>query len=198
MIRLNMGPMKKVTVLFSGGIDSTSAAILLKSAGLTVRGLFINFGQASQKMEQRSVARLKDIIGISVDEIHVGSRSALGIGELTGRNTFLISAALLLGNCDSGGIAIGIHSGTSYYDCSPDFAEKIDELVRQCSGGRLSIVAPFIRWSKDDVYSYFLSQNIPLHETYSCEAGTSPPCRRCMSCRDRVRLECSLNGAQSG
>jgi 7-cyano-7-deazaguanine synthase len=136
--------MNKVTVLFSGGIDSTSTVILMKSAGLTVRGLFVDFGQASRQMEQRSVARLKDIIGISVDEIHVSSLSSHGIGQLTGRNAFLIFTALLLGNCDSGGIAIGVHSGTAYYDCSPDFVEKIDALVRQCSGGKISILAPFV------------------------------------------------------
>lgn len=190
--------MKKATVLFSGGVDSTSVALLLKSSGWAVRGLFIDYGQASRHMERRSVARLRDLIGIDVDEIQVTSLSLHGIGELTGRNGFLIFCAVLLGNCTAGGLAIGIHSGTPYYDCSPDFAEKIDALVQQCSEGRLSILTPFVHWSKDDVYSYFLSQNISLHETYSCEAGTTPPCGQCASCRDRKRLECSLKSAQSG
>jgi 7-cyano-7-deazaguanine synthase len=190
--------MKKATVLFSGGIDSTSAALLLKSSGWAVRGLFIDYGQAARHLERKAVARLKDLIGITVDEIHIGSLSPHGIGELTGRNALLIFSAVLLGNCNSGGIAIGIHSGTPYYDCSPDFAEKIDALVQQCSDGKLSILAPFVHWSKDDIYSYFMSQHIPLHETHSCEAGTTPSCGQCASCRDRKRLECSLEGAQSG
>ncbi len=70
-------------------------------------------------------------------------------------------------------------------------------LVQQCSDGNLSLLTPFLHWSKDDVYSYFLSQGIPLEETYSCEAGTAPACGQCASCHDRQRLECSLRSASS-
>jgi 7-cyano-7-deazaguanine synthase len=148
-------------------------------------------------MERKSIARIKNLIGIEVDEIQISSFSSYGVGELTGRNALLIFSAVLIGNCGSGGIAIGIHSGTPYYDCSPDFAKKIDVLVQQCSDGKFSILTPFLHWSKDDVYSYFLSQGIPLEETYSCEAGTAPPCGQCASCLDRKRLECSLRSASS-
>jgi 7-cyano-7-deazaguanine synthase len=190
--------MKKATVLFSGGIDSTSTAILLKSSGLAVRGLFVDYGQPSRDMERRSVERIQGKVGIAVDEICVSSLCSHGTGELTGRNALLIFSAVLLGNCDSGAIAIGIHAGTPYYDCSPDFTEKIDALVQQCSNGKLCVVAPFVHWSKDDVYSYFLSQCIPLADTYSCEAGLSPACGHCASCLDRKRLECSPGSALSG
>lgn len=187
--------MKNATVLFSGGIDSTSTALFLKSAGFAVRGLFVDFGQASRHMERNSIDRLKDLIGITVDEIQISSSSSHGTGELRGRNALLIFSAVLLGNCAPGGIAIGVHAGTPYYDCSSEFTEKIDELVRECSGGKLFVLAPFVRWSKDDVYSYFLSQNISLDATYSCEAGIKPRCGQCASCLDRKRLECSLSGA---
>jgi 7-cyano-7-deazaguanine synthase len=191
--------MKRATVLFSGGIDSTSTALLLKSSGFDVRGLFVDYGQASRQAERKSVDRLRQIIEIRVDEVHVApSSSRFGVGELTGRNAFLIFCAALLGNCEPGGIAIGIHSGTPYYDCSPEFVERIDALILECSSGKLSVLAPFVHWSKDDVYSYFLSQGIPLDETYSCEAGTVPSCGQCLSCRDRARLECSLRSASSG
>src|ERR1700682_4389478 len=63
--------MKRATVLFSGGIDSTSTALLLKSNGLAVRGLFVDFGQASRHMERKSIARLRNLIGIEVDEIQI-------------------------------------------------------------------------------------------------------------------------------
>lgn len=189
--------MKRATVLFSGGIDSTSTAVLLKSKGLAVRGLFVDFGQASRHMERKSIGRLKDLVGIEVDEIQINSLSSHGVGELTGRNALLIFSAVMFGNCSVGGIALGIHNGTPYYDCSADFVAKIDTLVQQCSDGKFSVLAPFVHWSKDDVYSYFLSQSIPVEETYSCEAGAAPSCGRCASCLDRKRLECSLRSAPS-
>jgi 7-cyano-7-deazaguanine synthase len=186
--------MTTATVLLSGGIDSAATAEFLRSSGLVVRGLFVDYGQASLDMERGAVRRLTDSVGIPVDEIRVSSLSSQGVGELAGRNAFLIFSAVLLGGCNSGAIAIGIHSGTPYYDCSPDFAERIDALVQECSAGKLFVLAPFVHWSKDDVYSYFLSRNLPLDETYSCEAGTAPPCGLCTSCLDRKRLECSLKG----
>jgi 7-cyano-7-deazaguanine synthase len=93
----------------------------------------------------------------------------------------LIASALLLGSCHDGLLAIGIHAGTSYYDCSPSFLSRVEVLVRECSDGRVSVVAPFIEWSKDDVYSYFKAAQLPLHETYSCEAGVVPSCGDCAS-----------------
>jgi 7-cyano-7-deazaguanine synthase len=74
--------MKRATVLFSGGVDSTSTAVLLKSSGLAVRGLFVDFGQASRHMERKSIARLKNLIGMEVDEIQISSPSSYGSGEL--------------------------------------------------------------------------------------------------------------------
>ncbi|WP_210338414.1 7-cyano-7-deazaguanine synthase [Bradyrhizobium genosp. L] len=189
--------MKTATVLLSGGIDSASAVLLLRSNGFAVRGLFIDYGQAARDMERQAVARLRDVLGITVDELQVSTHAKHGAGELRGRNAFLVFAAVLLGNCEPGGIGIGIHAGTPYYDCSPDFVERLDELVQQCSDGKLTVLTPFVHWSKDDVYSYFLSQNISISATYSCEAGNQPPCDRCASCLDRKRLECSLGKGPS-
>src|SRR5205085_7712545 len=125
--------------------------------------------------------------------VHAQATETFGVGELTGRNAFLIFCAILLGGCQDGMLAIGIHAGTPYFDCSPSFVERIDPLVRECSNGRVSLLAPFVDWSKGDVYSYFVNSKIPLSRTYSCEAGLMPPCGQCLSCQDRARLECSQN-----
>lgn len=178
----------RATVLFSGGIDSTSCIHLFQEKGYEVRGIFINFGQAAAGRETESVSRLSSLLCIPVTTLEASSRTVFGAGELVGRNAFLIFSALLLGGCHDGLLAIGIHAGTGYYDCSPAFLSRADQLVQECSNGRVSLVAPFIDWSKDDIYSLFMASQLPLHETYSCEAGTIPPCGECASCRDRVRF----------
>lgn len=179
-----------MTVLFSGGIDSSSCVHLLKTQGFEVRGIFVNFGQASAAREAAAVDVLQDILGIEVDRISASARGEFVTGELIGRNSFLIFSALLLGRCYDGLLALGIHAGTPYFDCSPAFVERIDPLVRDSTDGRLGVIAPFLGWQKDDVYSYFLSSGLPLSSTYSCEAGTIPPCGSCASCKDRIRIEC--------
>ncbi len=180
----------RATVLFSGGIDSASCIHLLQRDGYHVEGLFFDFGQAAAAMERRSVELLSARMSVRVMTVEATSAKNFGSGELTGRNAFLIFGALLLGNCRAGLLAIGIHAGTPYFDCSPAFVSRIEPLVQECTNGAVSIVAPFLNWTKDEVYSYFKNSVIPLEETYSCEAGSSAACGHCASCKDRAKIEC--------
>jgi 7-cyano-7-deazaguanine synthase len=182
--------MADATVLFSGGIDSTSAVHFLRTKDFSVRGLFVDFGQASARMERRAIKNLQRLLDIPITEVSASGPANFGAGELTGRNAFLVFSALLLGGCDRGILALGIHDGTPYFDCSMAFLGRIDGLVSECTDGKVSISAPFAEWSKDEIYSYFLSLNIPLDSTYSCEAGAEIACGICASCRDRKRIEC--------
>jgi 7-cyano-7-deazaguanine synthase len=183
----------RATVLFSGGIDSTSCIHLLKKDGYEVNGVFVDFGQASARMERRSVELLSKRLSFPVSIVQASANKNFGTGELLGRNAFLTFSALLLGGCHDGLLALGIHSGTPYFDCSPAFIARIEPLVQECTDGSVSVLAPFVHWTKDEVYSYFIASRIPLTETYSCEGGTNPPCGACTSCNDRARLECLPN-----
>lgn len=182
-----------VTVLFSGGVDSTACIRFFLERGNEVRGLFVNFGQAAEQAEARAVKELNEHLGIRVSVVEAKPERTFGAGEIVGRNAFLIFTAITIGGCRQGLLAIGVHAGTPYYDCSPAFIERANTLVRECTNDRVNVVAPFVHWSKDDVYSYFFNLRLPLSQTYSCEAGTTPACGRCASCADRMRFECWQN-----
>jgi 7-cyano-7-deazaguanine synthase len=184
---------RPVTVLFSGGVDSTSCVRFFSDRDYDVRALFVDYGQAATAAEAQAVETLKALLNVPLTVINASSDLSFGTGELVGRNAFLIFAAIFLGGCKEGLLAIGVHAGTPYYDCSATFIDRVNVLVEECTNGRLSVVAPFVRWSKDDVYSFFSTLKLPLSRTYSCEAGSVPPCGQCASCKDRVRFECSLN-----
>lgn len=179
------------TVLLSGGIDSAACVHFLQGGGHDVVGVFVDFGQPAAKQERQYTRSISDYFSIPLRIVQASTQETFGTGELAGRNAFLMFSAILLGGCHNGLLAIGIHAGTPYFDCSPAFVARIDPLIRECSNGRVSVLAPFVDWSKDDVYSYFVNARIPLKETYSCEAGVVPPCNECASCKDRARLECS-------
>jgi 7-cyano-7-deazaguanine synthase len=186
---------KQVTVLFSGGVDSTSCVRFFSDRDYDVRTLFVDYGQAAAAAEAQAVETLKTLMNVPLTVIKARSDLSFGTGELVGRNAFLIFAAMFLGGYKEGLLAIGVHAGTPYYDCSPTFIDRVNVLVQECTNGRLTVVAPFVRWSKDDVYSFFSALKLPLSHTYSCEAGSVPPCGRCASCMDRVRFECSQSAA---
>jgi 7-cyano-7-deazaguanine synthase len=178
------------TVLMSGGIDSTACAYHLRSRGLAVDGVFINYGQAAAEREAKAVTSIANHLGIVVRNVGIEGSQECGPGELLGRNAFMIFTALFFTRGRSGLLGLGLHAGTPYYDCSEEFIASIGRLVAEHTDGRVSVVTPFITWTKKDVYDYFVSTGLPTEATYSCEAGTEPTCGVCASCRDRRALGC--------
>jgi 7-cyano-7-deazaguanine synthase len=178
------------TVLMSGGIDSAACAWMLQSQGYRLRALFIDYGQPAAAHEATAVEGLCDQLAIPLSKISVAGMPVFGPGELIGRNAFFVFTALLATRGQSELIALGIHDGTSYYDCSGRFLSGISAEVAEHTDRRSSVVAPFIGWSKKDIVDYFRTTGLPLEMTYSCEAGSLPICGRCASCRDREALAC--------
>ena len=176
-------------VLMSGGLDSTACAHFLKRQGLLTRGLFIDFGQAAAEPEGAAVKKVSSQLGIEVETISFRSVRSYTAGEITGRNAFLILAALVSAPPGKHLVGIGIHAGTPYFDCSPQFLKAIGNIVQDCSNGRCSVVAPFVNWPKGDIHAYLREHNVPIDCTYSCELGALPPCGECLSCKDREMLD---------
>lgn len=178
-------------ILFSGGLDSAACAHYLRKNGHSVRGLFVDYGQRAAGREQIAAERLSKFLDVRLSTVRLTSEQSFGTGEIRGRNAFLIFSCMLLGDRHHAQeIALGIHSGTSYYDCSPAFVEGINRLVAEYSDGCTRVLAPFIQWKKQEIFQYAVNEGIPVEVSYSCEAGALPPCGVCLSCRDRRMLFC--------
>ena len=101
---------------------------------------------------------------------------------------FLVSTALLEAPNSVTAIATGLHAGTEYQDSSQEFINRMDEIVKDTTDGRVGIVSPFIKWSKADIFEYACQNSVPIELTYSCEKGAAQPCGDCLSCQDREAL----------
>ncbi len=172
-----------VTILFSGGLDSTSCVHIFSGEEYSRNLLFVDYGQLSNKQERSTVLQIAKEMEIPLKICEYKNNITLHSGEILGRNLFLLSAALMEGH-NKGIIAMGIHSGTSYYDCSPDFYKVAKEIVNNYSSGRLTFVAPFLNWDKLEIYNYFIKNKLNRYKTYSCELGLQQPCGKCRSCKD--------------
>lgn len=181
---------RKATVLMSGGMDSAACAHLLSAQGFAVQGIFVDFGQAAREQESRAVARVADSLDIPTITLRVAPPGDFSAGELIGRNAFLLTTAIFLGRVHEGLLAIGVHAGTPYYDCSAGFIDRLKALAEEHTDGRLTVTAPFLYWNKAQIHAYVLQSDLPVSATYSCESGTIPPCGSCASCRDRRALGC--------
>ena len=177
----------RLIVLMSGGIDSAACASLMLRGGRSVTGLFVDYGQKARSPERESASQLSKFLNIPLKIVSAALDGPLATGELVGRNAFLIFVAIMSCQLREGSVALGINSGTTYYDCTPAFLDSVNRLVAEYTNGCAQVVTPFMGWSKRDVFECFLSAALPLDLTYSCEAGEVPPCGKCL-------LRCRVGG----
>ena len=101
------------TVLMGGGIDSAACAHLLRSRGLLVSGLFVDHGQAAAYCEAKAVAAIEGHLALPIQRISLSGGEPLGVGELVGRNAFLIFTAMFATRARPGLLVLGLHAGMS-------------------------------------------------------------------------------------
>jgi 7-cyano-7-deazaguanine synthase len=182
---MRKGKGSRVRVLISGGIDSTLCIHLMQRAGYSVECLFIDYGQAARKQERQTVRRITSKMNVSFETVRVTASKRFFAGEHLGRNLFLISTGLLFETTPASALCIGIHAGSPYFDCSTPFFRRAARLTSELSSGRVALLAPLLSLNKTEIINLARKEGIPIHLTYSCERGTSPPCGRCSSCLDR-------------
>lgn len=178
----------KTVVLLSGGIDSSCCVAFYRQAGHEVTGVFVDYGQPVREPEERSATAIARHYAIPLHVIRLTRPSQISEGEIAGRNAFLVFAALLYQSLQSGLMALGIHAGSPYYDCSEHFIDHLNALLSGYSDGKVSVAAPFLEWSKKAVFDFCREAKVPVELTWSCEVGPLVPCGHCLSCEDRARL----------
>lgn len=104
------------------------------------------------------------------------------------RNGIFIS--YLVGLAESLGldtIFLAVHAGDHriYPDCTPSFIQRFDYLVNGYNPN-ISIEAPFINKSKQEIAQIALANNLPIEDTYSCYTGNMEPCGKCPTCIERI------------
>ena len=173
-------------VLASGGLDSSTLLALLISLNIRPTSLFIDYQQSAAIAEEAAITSICQTMGVPLRIVrHEGTR--FGGGEIRGRNAFLLHTGLLEFPVASGMIVMGIHAGTGYVDCSPDFVEVMQRSFDLHTGGSIAIVTPFLTWSKGDIWRLAVDLGAPIEQTYSCESNNQP-CGSCNSCMDRQAL----------
>lgn len=178
----------KTVVLLSGGIDSSCCIAFYQQAGLDVSGVFVDYGQPVREREEQSARAIAHYYSIPLHVVRSTGPAQISEGEIAGRNAFLVFAAFLHVPLQSVLIALGIHAGSPYYDCSAHFIGHLNALLSGYSDGRASVAAPFLEWSKKAVFDFCREAKVPVELTWSCEVGPLVPCGHCLSCEDRAHL----------
>lgn len=182
-------PSPRVWLLLSGGIDSAACLVFYLKREFRVECFHISFGQAASRSELNAAKRIAHHFDISLTILRWSGATDFTTGEIVGRNAFFLLGALVEIGDNSGILATGIHAGTPYFDCSQGFLSILQPVIDGYCDGRVRLAAPFVEWSKREVYAFCKAEGVPIDLTYSCETGMEQPCGECLSCRDRGALD---------
>jgi|SRR5208282_5692615 len=175
-------------ILVSGGMDSAACIDFYQRQGFAVSGLHMTYGQPAAQHEATAATTIAHHYRIPLTFVQlVGGRPKTD-GEILGRNAFLLFSALTEIEAFSAILALGVHSGTPYYDCSSNFISAVQSIIDGQCDGRIRVVAPFLEWTKKEIWDYCIEHSVPIDLTYSCERGLDHPCGSCLSCRDMEAL----------
>lgn len=176
------------TVLLSGGLDSAAAAVFLLQQGYDVQALFVEYGQpalAAERIASKAVALSLDL---RYETVAVQGIPAIS-GFLLGRNGLFLMLGLARFPPGAASIAMGIHAGTPYPDCTEGFVREGQALLDLYTGGQARFIAPFVMWNKAQVVKYLVSTRPDIPRiTFSCERAGETECGSCPSCLDLRRL----------
>lgn len=137
------------------------------------------------------------IESITNTKFYTPSRNFLFISLLTTIGEIL---AMKLGY-DEVAIGLGIHKHsenvyrTQYWDITPEFSDKINEVLVLNKNILVRLFTPFVDQSKDKIIKFLKDRNIPFSMTWTCydpKVSTNgqitiyKPCNECESCRERL------------
>lgn len=164
--------------------------------------LFVDYGQPCQPGEYRAARTLIEVIGLEPIEIvsvpqvaHIGVNTLRnGTEYFPSRNLFLLTlAAMYAYRLDISDLMIGLirDSADMLPDCSPEFLKRVGQLLN-LEYPRLTIHAPFITRTKNDIVQEAVQYGLNPQVTFCCNDLADHHCWRCSSCQDRLHTLRSL------
>lgn len=198
-------------VLLSGGLDSTTLLADRVHAGTARLALSVDYGQRHIR-EMSAALDIAEHYGIQHEILDLRGWGRLLTGSaltdpavdvphghyadesmkatiVPNRNATLLMAAAGVAisfGCDR--VLTAVHAGDHpiYPDCRPGFIGDVNRAVRTGTDHAVSIVAPFVQWTKTDIARHADELGVPIQLTWSCYEGKAEHCGQCGTCVERI------------
>ncbi|MCK5884664.1 MAG: 7-cyano-7-deazaguanine synthase QueC [Bacteriovoracaceae bacterium] len=199
----------KSVVVFSGGMDSTTALYKLISEGDEVSALTFDYGSKHNASEYNKAVQLCSKLNIVLTKIELPldryfKSSLLQSGEeipeghyqeetmkstvVPFRNGIMLSIAIgFAESMDADRVVIGNHSGDHaiYPDCRSSFINAMNDASKFGTYNEIGIYSPFCQMSKREIALEGEKLNINWNDTWSCYKGGEIHCGKCGTCVER-------------
>ena len=194
----------KVVTLVSGGLDSTVMSVLVREESIEQFPVFVNYGQINLDREREACFRNFSRLGLPQPRVvelpGYGRAFTSGLTDprkdivrdafLPGRNLlFLLCAGAVAHEVNADAIAIGLLDErlSLFPDQRRPFLVAASTLLREALGRSITVLTPLRSFGKPEVLA--IAKERGIQATYSCHAGTVPPCGNCIACREYDGLE---------
>lgn len=204
-----------LTVLHSGGLDSSTLLALCVYHGIPVHALRVHYGQRHSR-EMHASTSVCESLCVKADDIFTADlrklpewgviKGSSQLGDLEvpegrydeasmsatvvpNRNMMMLSVALAHAvSYGHAGVAYAAHAGDHaiYPDCRPSFVHAMGQAFDHASEEPMWLFAPFLMLSKADIATQAKLLRLPVELTYSCYAGREKHCGRCGTCVERL------------
>lgn len=208
--------MKPCAVLFSSGLDSTTALYWARKRFSPVQALTFDYGQRHSieiRMARRAAARLGVPLAVlKVDFSRIGGSVLVDKSKRLPRfkdsmrpseppatyvpfrnGVFLAMAAAWAEAHGAADLVCGFHvlDSPDYPDTRKEFVRAMEKAInlgtRAAFGGpRMRIHAPFVGLDKAAIIAAGRALGVDYSYSYSCYAGGRVPCGKCAACRLRA------------
>jgi len=203
----------KAVCLISGGMDSATLAYLARDEGYDLICLHFNYGQRTERKERASALKIAGLLDaeefIEVDlaylarfggssltdqqlavDRHRDDRVGIPNTYVPFRNANLLSIATSCAEArGAAAIFIGVQSQdySGYPDCRPQFIEAFQRVVDTGTRDetRITIMAPFLNMTKQDILSLGRTLGVQYQHTWSCYQNEEKACGVCGACHFR-------------
>ena len=79
------------------------------------------------------------------------------------------------------------HDVYGYWDTTPDFLARLNQVYALNRKSAIKIEAPFVQHSKADILRMGLELEVDYAQTWSCYVGGDAACGRCPTCAERLK-----------
>lgn len=199
----------KVVLLYSGGVDSTAAGVVLKEEGYEIYPLFVDYSQSAGKAELflarkgskkagfRPIKVIKTKLMLDLSKSKLLGKSAIDDQDawVPGRNTlFMIIAGIYAEQIDADGISIGYMLDDNFVFGDNDYFhhKAIEETLSKSFLRPLKVFMPIVNKTKKELIAVLDKRNL-TELTVSCwnaqvVKGQIKICHKCANCLEREKL----------
>ena len=214
---------RKVLVVASGGLDSTTAATSLIKQGYDVTLLHFNYGHVAEGPEDRAIREISKFLKVPLIEVNmdffkiVRHSPLLGDGEINrvrsgingaefahewvpARNLIFIALAVAIAEAmgyDYVATGINLEEAGAYPDNEMEFIRLLNQALPYAVGPNrhVELIMPVGNLMKHEIVKLGLKVGAPLHLTWSCYDKGPKHCGRCGPCYMR-RIAFKVNGVR--